>query len=172
MIDILVFFFLSWQINFIGGGFVTKLCLTLVTPWTVACQAPQSIGFSRQEYWSGLPFPSPGDLPDPGIKPGPPTLQADSFPIELRGNWRPQFYLIAGSCRKHCASYSALLRLKVTQMIRNLPAMQETRVQSLGREDPLEKGMATHSSILAWRIPWTEEPGRLQSMELQRVGHD
>ena len=53
-----------------------------------------------------------------------------------------------------------------------LPAMQETQVQSLGLKDPLEKGMATHSSILAWRIPWTEEPGRLQSMGLQRVGHD
>ena len=50
--------------------------------------------------------------------------------------------------------------------------MQETRVQSLGREDPLEKEMATHSSILAWKIPWTGEPGRLQSMGLQRVGHD
>ena len=50
--------------------------------------------------------------------------------------------------------------------------MQETRVQTLGGEDPLEKGMATHSSILAWEIPWTEEPGWLQSMELQRVGHD
>ena len=48
---------------------------------------------------------------------------------------------------------------------------EETRVQSLGREDPLEEGMATHSSILAWRIPWTEEPGRLQSTGLQRVGH-
>ena len=50
--------------------------------------------------------------------------------------------------------------------------MQETRVPSLGQEDPLEKGMATHSSILAWRIPWTEEPGGLQSMELQKVRHD
>ena len=50
-----------------GGGLVTKSCPTLVTPWTVACQAPLSMGFSRQEYWSGLPFPSPGDLPDPGI---------------------------------------------------------------------------------------------------------
>ena len=49
-------------------------------------------------------------------------------------------------------------------MVKNLPAMQETQVQSLGQEDPLEKGMATHSSILAWRIPWTEEPGGLQSM--------
>ena len=55
----------------------------------------------------------------------------------------------------------------VAQMVKNLPAMQETRVQFLGREDPLEKEMATHSSILAWRIPWTEEPGRLQSTGFQ-----
>ena len=60
----------------------------------------------------------------------------------------------------------------VAQTAKRLPAMQETWVQSLGWEDPLEKEMATHSSILAWRIPWTEEPGRLQSMGLQRVGHD
>ena len=57
-------------------------------------------------------------------------------------------------------------------MVKNLPAIRGTCVQSLGWEDPLEKGMATHSSILAWRIPWTEEPGRLQSMWLQRVVHD
>ena len=55
---------------------------------------------------------------------------------------------------------------------KHLPAMQETRFQSLGWEDPLEKEMATHSSILAWRIPWTEEPGPLQSTGSQRVGHD
>ena len=60
----------------------------------------------------------------------------------------------------------------VAQLVKNLSAMQETWVQSLGREDPLEKEMATHSSILAWRIPWTEEPGGLQSMGSQRVGHD
>ena len=60
----------------------------------------------------------------------------------------------------------------VAQAVKNLPAMQETWVQSLGQEDPLEKGMATHSSILAWRIPWTEEPDGLQSMGSQRVGHD
>ena len=59
----------------------------------------------------------------------------------------------------------------VAQTVKNLPAMQEMRVWSLGWEDPLEKEMATHSSILAWRIPWTEEPGRLQSMG-RRVGHD
>ena len=57
-------------------------------------------------------------------------------------------------------------------MVKNPPAMWETRVQSLGGEDPLKKGTATHSSILAWRIPWPEEPGGLQSMGSQRVGHD
>ena len=57
-------------------------------------------------------------------------------------------------------------------MVKNLPAMQDTWVQSLGWEDPLEKEMATHSRILAWEIPWTEKPGGLQSMESQRVGHD
>jgi len=60
----------------------------------------------------------------------------------------------------------------VAQSVKNLPAVQETWVRSLGREDPLEKEMATHSSILARKIPQTEEPGGLQSMELQRVGHD
>ena len=58
------------------------------------------------------------------------------------------------------------------QMVKNLPAVRETRVPSLGWEDPREKIMATHSSVLAWRIPWTEEPGRLQSMGSQRDGHD
>ena len=60
----------------------------------------------------------------------------------------------------------------MAQTVENMPAMWETQVQSLGWEDPLEKGMATHSTILAWRIRWTEEPGGLQSMGLQRVGHD
>ena len=59
----------------------------------------------------------------------------------------------------------------MTQTVKNLPAMQETRVQSLGREDPLETDMATHSSVLAWRIPWTEELGRLQSVESQKIRH-
>ena len=60
----------------------------------------------------------------------------------------------------------------MAQSIKCLPAMQETQVRSLGGEDPLEKEMATHSSTLAWKIPWREEPGRLQSMGLQRVRHD
>ena len=60
----------------------------------------------------------------------------------------------------------------VAQTVKHLPTMWEIRVQSLGQEDPLEKEMATHSSTFAWKIPWTKEPGRLQSMGSQRVGHD
>ena len=60
----------------------------------------------------------------------------------------------------------------VAQMVKHLPTTREIQVQSLGQEDPLEKEMATHSSTLAWRIPWTEEHGKLQSMGSQRVGHD
>ena len=65
-----------------------------------------------------------------------------------------------------------LLTSLVAQMVKRLSTMQETRVQSLGWEDPLEKEMAIHSSTIAWKIPWTEEPGRLQSLGLQRFGHD
>ena len=71
-----------------GGGLVAQSCPTLGTPWTVAHQAPLSMGFPKQEYWGGLPFPSPGDLPDPGIKPRSPALQADSLPTKLWG--KPQ----------------------------------------------------------------------------------
>ena len=60
----------------------------------------------------------------------------------------------------------------MAQMVKSLPAVGETRVQSLGWEDPLKKEMTTHSSILTWKIPWMEEPGRLQSMGSQRVGHE
>ena len=68
---------------------------------------------------------------------------------------------------------SEILRASmVAQTVKNPPAVQETQVQSLGREDPLEKEMGTHSSILAWRIPWTEESGRLQSMGSQRIRQD
>ena len=66
---------------------VAQLCLDSATPWTVVCQAPPSMGFSRQEYWSGLPFPSPGDLPDPWIESRSPTLQADSLPSQSL--WKP-----------------------------------------------------------------------------------
>ena len=69
-------------------------------------------------------------------------------------------------------STSPVLISLMAQTVKRLPTMQETWVQSLGQEDLLEKEMATHSSILAWKIPWMEDPGRLQSMGSQRVGHD
>ena len=71
----------------------------------------------------------------------------------------------------HCFPKTVLASL-VAQMVKNLLTMQDTQVQSLGQEDPLEKEMATHTSILAWKTTWTEEPGKLQSMALQRVGRD
>ena len=74
-----------------GEGEVVQSCPALCDPWTVAHQAPQSMGFSRQEYWSRLPFPSPGDLPDPGIKPTSPTLQADTLTSAPPG--KPQFQI-------------------------------------------------------------------------------
>ena len=90
--DILFFFFkllpafknqeISYTHRYFGGGLVIKSCPTLGIPWTVACQAPLSMGFSRLEYWSGLPFPSSGDLPDPGMEPESPALQADSLPTD------------------------------------------------------------------------------------------
>ena len=76
----------------IGGGLVAKSCLsnlmTLATSWTVACQAPLSMEFSRQEYWSGLPFSSSGDLPDPGIKPVSPALRAGRFFTNYKGSYK------------------------------------------------------------------------------------
>ena len=100
------------------------------------------MGFSKQEYWSKLEFPSL-DLSDPEIKLMSPALLADTLPSSL-----------------------------VAQMVNRMPTMWETRFQSLGQKDLLEKEMATHSSILAWKIPWMEEPGRLQSMGSQRVRDD
>ena len=78
------------MILFGGGGLVSKSCPTLATPWTVTCQAPLFMGFFRQEYWSGLPLPSPGNLPNPGINPGSPTLKVDSLPTQLQGIIRVQ----------------------------------------------------------------------------------
>jgi len=118
------------------------------TPWTVAHQALPSMGFSRQEYWSGLPFPSPGDLPDPGIKPRSPALQADTLtsePFSLTGHDKILSRVPCGSLLFICFIHSSMC---------------------------MEKAMAPHSSTLAWKIPWAEEPGRLQSMGSLRVRHD
>ena len=111
-----------------------------VTAWTIACQASLSMGFSRQQYWNGLLFPTPGDLPNPRIK--------TTSPV---------------------SPYWASL---VAQSVKNLPAMQETQVWSLGWEDPLEKGMTTHSSILAWRSPMDRGAWQAAVHGVARGGHD
>ena len=80
--------------------------------------------------------------------------------------------LFSGVQERESVTYTHTRASLVAQTVKSLPTMRETQVQSLGREDPLEKEMATHSSVLASKIPWTEEPGRLQSMGSQRVGHD
>ena len=123
--------------------------------------------FSRQEYWSGLPFTSPEELPNPGTEPWFPALQADSLLFELQGSPGPVVKNLPAN-----VGDTGLVQEDSAYRKANLPAMNKTCVLSLGQEDPLEKGMATHLSIPAWRIPWIEEPGRLQSMGSQRVGHD
>ena len=92
---------------------------------------------------------------------------------EIRADWEPQIKEDEKAISQDRSSENrpALISL-VVQTVKNLPAMWETWVQSLGQGDPLEKGMATHSSVLVWRIPWTEKPGGLQSMGSQRVRHD
>ena len=136
----------------------TQSCPTLCNP-NCNCQAPLSMEFSRREYWSGLPFP--GDLPDPGMEPVSSALASGFFATAVgTHNWYTAFSGVI-------SSWGASL---IAQLVKNLPTMQETYVQFPGWEDPLEKEMATHSSILAWRIPRTEEPGRLQPIGSQRVG--
>ena len=84
-------------LNYLCIYSVVQSCLTLVTPCTVACQAPLSVRFPKQEYWSGLPLPSPGDLPHPGIKPMSPTLpvwQADSLPLSLLGSFNSLYICV------------------------------------------------------------------------------
>ena len=139
-----------------GGGLVAKSCAILATPWAVARQAPLSMGFSRQEYWSGLPFPSPEDLPNPEIKPGSPALQAGSILGTLsnkrRSQGKPQpprpfsFWgshlifqpIVVHSPQKpneqtliSClfgVSQMTLWASSVAQLVKNPPAMQETWV--------------------------------------------
>ena len=161
--------------------------------------------FSRQEYWSGLPFLSPGDLPDPGIEPRSPALKANALPFEppdtllywpfkfpklknisiwLRGpihqskkpHQQEKNYIETLKEKQNFWNHCLVIRymfMKSTlnfpggSVIKNLPTKQETQVQSLSWEDPLEKEMATHSSILDWEIPWTDKPGGLQSWSHQ-----
>ena len=100
----------------------------------------------------------------PRIKPVSPALQVDSLPLSHQGRLYIHMYT-----HTHTHMYRVST---MAQQVKNLSTTQETWVPSLGLEDPLEEGMASHSSILAWGIPWTEEPGRLQSTGLQRVKHN
>ena len=170
-----------------------QLC---ATPETAAHQAPSSLGFSRQEHWSGLPFPSPMHQSEK-VAQSCLTL-SDPMDCSLPGSsihgifqarvleWgaiafsKSELYhflnrwcwanfltpLIPSFLNSNADIIITIILLLLT------PAMQETQVRSLGQEDPVEKEMAPHSSILAWRIPWMEEPGGLQSMGSQIVGHD
>ena len=148
-----------------------------VSPWTIARQALLSMGFSRQEYWSGLPFPSPGDLSNPGIEPRSPALQPHSLPSEPPGKTLTFLILYSYLQMKLYTkeenrglrfslfffwvvfSFTIVVSVCITQashipqMVKNLPAMKETQVLFLGWEKPLKKGIPIHSSILAWKIP-------------------
>ena len=106
------------------------------------------------------------------------TITAFSFSLRLQygSMWHSYWHCVFFCCLFvfifGCTGFSLCWTSLVAQMVKRLPTMQETRVRSLGREDPLEKEMAIHSSTLAWKIPWMEERGRLQPMGLQRVGHN
>ena len=121
-----------------------QLCSTLCDPMNCTPPGCLCIEFSRQDYWSGLPFALSRDLPDSGIKPTSSALQADSLLLSL--GEAPLFTLEILILPRVGASL-------VAQMVKNLQAMHQTWVRSLAWEDPLEESMATHSSILAWRIP-------------------
>ena len=132
------------------------------TQWTVAYQAPLSVGFSRQEYWSGLPFPSPGDLPDPGIEPGSPALQADVLPSEPPG--KPSSIL--GWVINNMVALTELN----SYSIKYVPPSPVGSVPAWGRSPEEGNGNPVQYSCL--EIPWAEDPGRLQSMGSQNAGHD
>ena len=143
-----------------------------VTLWIIARQASLLVGFSRWEYWSGLPCSPPGELPDPGIKPmslTSPVLSGRYFTTSAA--WEAHvcisLYIYIWNIFWSIVAFWASL---VAQWSRSHLPMQETWVQSLGQEDPLEKEMTTHSSILVCEILWIEEPGGLQSIGLPRVG--
>ena len=138
-------------------------------PWTAAYQASPSMGFSRQEYWSGVPSPS---LIYRAVSPKfTSSIQLLKSKTIISSCLFDTF--IGRSHRLFNSICPQVNRASLTaQLVKNPPAGQETSVQFLGWEDPLEKEMANHSSTLAWKIPWTEKPGRLQSTGSQRAGHN
>ena len=172
----------SWQIC------VCWVMSDSVTPWTVALQAPLSMGFPRKKYWTAVSYSRGSFWPkdwtcvsyilciDRWI-----LYQLGYLGSQIDGG-KVKYFIFLGS--KITAVITAVMKLKdtcslegkfrqksslVAQLVKALPAMQETWIQFLDQEDPLEEEMATHSSTVACRIPWTEEPGRLQSMGLQEL---
>ena len=146
---------------------VTKSCPTLCNP--MDCSPPGSSAHGILQAgileWGAISSSRESSQPRDQAQVSCAAALAGSLPL---ASWEAQYngmYIIKISFKTRRASL-------VAQTVKNLSAMQETLVWSLGREDPLEKGMTTHSSIPAWRIPWAEEPCRLQSMGSQRVGHD
>ena len=125
------------------------------------CSLTQYLGFPGRAVVKNLPANAgdPGSIPGLGRSPG-------------EGHGNPLQYCCLENPMDRGAWWARAQGFPGGLVVKNPPAMQEMQIPSLGQEDPPEKGMATHSSILAWRIPWTEEPGRLQSMGSQRVRQD
>ena len=133
---------------------VPQSCLTLCDPMDCSLPGSSVHGILQARILERVAIPFSRDLLDPGIEPRSPVFRQILY--HLNHQRSPYLYL-----------YLYIPDFMVAQTVKRLLTMQETRVWSLGREDPLEKEMATHSSTLAWKIPWTEEPGRLQSIGLQ-----
>ena len=132
------------------------------TLWTVARQAPLSKALSRQDYWSGLLCPPPGNLPNQGLNPRLLCVPA------LAG----RFFTASATWAALVSEYLLWIGLAISHQTNSIGKESACNAGDLGSIPGEGNGMAIHSSILAWRIPWTEEPGRLQSMGLQRAGHD
>ena len=136
---------------------ITQLCPTLCTPMDYTVH-----GILQARILELVAFPFCRGFSQPRDQ-----TQVSGIACRFFTSWatREALVSIVYICTSQCASL-------VVQMVKNLSAMQETQVPSVGQEDSLEKGMATHCRILAWRIPWTEEPGGLQSVESQTTGQD
>ena len=147
-----------------------QLCTTLCNPMDVTRQAPLSVGFSRQEYWSKLTFPPPGDLPNPGIKSASPALAGGFFTTKPPGKpLNAKYFVLNQNLMKISIP---LTRVRFWFFPPSVFPVFLCLIPLAFLSFLIVLFSKTHSSILAWRIPRTEEPGGLQSMGLQRVGHD
>ena len=139
-------------------GLVAKSCLTLVTPWTVARQTPLSMGFSMQEYWSGLPFPPPGDLPNPGIEPRSPALQASSLPTELPGN-------SLGHSKNIKCSHYRLWVSSIFEPSRHACSVTSVVSNSVWPHDCSLPGSSVHGILQARILEWVAMPSSRGSFQ-------